>query len=104
MAEDGQQRAVTAAFPPPPPFWKYFSAANIQKLEEIKEASAKRSGERGRRHWSPSELRELDVPPELRFLIPPEIPRARHYSVFSEIQSVCHSQLFSGLSLCDILC
>lgn len=86
---DSQQRAVTAAFAPPPPLWRHFTQDNLNKLEEIKkEASKGPNGEPVREKiWSPSELRALDVPDELRFLIPPEIPTGE-YSVFGELQTV----------------
>lgn len=86
---DSQQRAVTAAFAPPPPLWRHFTQDNLNKLEEIKkEASKGPNGEPVREKiWSPSELRALDVPDELRFLIPPEIPTGE-YSVFGELQTL----------------
>ena len=93
MADAGQQRAVTAAFAPPPPLWKYFTRENLDKLEQIKaEASKDQDGRPHRdKQWSPSELRALDLPPELRFLVPPEIPTGQ-YSVFGELQSVSGKQ------------
>lgn len=97
MADGGQQRALTAAFPPPPPFWKHFTPENIQKLEEIKQEAAKKEDGKPNKKWSPAELRALDVPSELRFLVPPEIPSSGYYSVFGELQSVCFS---SALEFC----
>ncbi|KAL2001285.1 hypothetical protein VTN02DRAFT_1952 [Thermoascus thermophilus] len=88
MADGGQQRALTAAFPPPPPFWKHFTPEAIQKLEEIKQQAAQKEGRKPNKKWSPAELRALDVPPELRFLVPPEIPSSGYYSVFGELQSL----------------
>ena len=86
---DSQQRAVTAAFAPPPPLWKHFTRENRNKLEDIKkEASKGPDGDAARdKKWSPSELRALDVTAELRFLVPPEIPTGE-YSVFGELQTV----------------
>lgn len=86
MADASQQRAVTAVFAPPPPLWKHFTRENLEKLEQIKTEASK--GEDGRgKEWTPSYLRALDLPPELRFLVPPEIPTGQ-YSVFGELQSV----------------
>ncbi|KAL4895157.1 mediator of RNA polymerase II transcription subunit 7 [Aspergillus ambiguus] len=88
MAE-GQPSALTTAFAPPPPLWKHFTPENVKKLEEIKKESSK--GEDGRsrkKDWTPAELRALDLPPELRFLVPPEVPTEGHYSVFGELQSL----------------
>jgi mediator of RNA polymerase II transcription subunit 7 len=87
MAEGGP-RALTAAFPPPPPFWKEFTAENVEKLEKIKREAAKSHGDSPKKKWSQAELRTLDVPPELRHLIPPEPPKSGSYSVFGETQSV----------------
>ncbi|KAJ5175807.1 uncharacterized protein N7482_001684 [Penicillium canariense] len=89
MADANDQRAVPVAFAPPPPLWKHFTRENIDKLEQIKaEASKDKDAQsvRGKR-WSPSELRALDLPPELRFLVPPEIPTGE-YSVFGEVQTL----------------
>lgn len=92
MADASQQRAVTAVFAPPPPLWKHFTRENLEKLEQIKTKASK--GEDGRpdrsKEWTLSELRGLDLSPELRFLVPPEIPTGQ-YSVFGEVQSVSWS-------------
>ncbi|KAJ5173487.1 Mediator complex subunit Med7 [Penicillium coprophilum] len=89
MADESQQRAVNTAFAPPPPLWKHFTRENVDKLEQIK-AEASR-GEDGQLHknkqWSPAELRALEIPPELRYLVPPEIPEGQ-YSVFGELQTL----------------
>ncbi|KAI5287093.1 Mediator of RNA polymerase II transcription subunit 7 [Ascosphaera acerosa] len=39
--------AVTAAFPPPPPFWRYFTRANLRKFEEFKETVAQQGQGQG---------------------------------------------------------
>jgi mediator of RNA polymerase II transcription subunit 7 len=88
MADGGQQRALTTAFAPPPPLWKHFTPENVKRLNEIKkEASKGEDGKSQKKKWSPAELRSLTVPPELRFLLPPEIP-SEQYSVFGEVQNV----------------
>lgn len=88
MADAAQQRALTAAFPPPPPFWKHFTPDNLQRLEEIKQEARGGEDSKKKKKWTPAELQALKVPPELRFLVPPEVPSNGHYSVFSELQSV----------------
>jgi mediator of RNA polymerase II transcription subunit 7 len=92
MADQHQQRAVPTAFAPPPPLWKHFTRENLDRLEQIKtEASKDENGRPNRnKEWTPSELRALDLPPELRFLVPPEIPTDQ-YSVFGEQQTVSWS-------------
>ncbi|KAJ5081819.1 hypothetical protein NUU61_010083 [Penicillium alfredii] len=89
MADTGQQRTVPAAFAPPPPLWKHFTRDNLDKLERIKtEASKGEDGQpRPHKEWTPSELRALDLPTELRMLVPPAIP-TEQYSVFGELQSM----------------
>ncbi|KAL3469696.1 MED7 protein-domain-containing protein [Aspergillus californicus] len=88
MAEAGQQRAINTAFAPPPPLWKHFTPENAKKLQQIKkEASRKEDGKPRKKDWSAQELHSLTLPPELRFLVPPEIP-SEQYSVFGEAQNL----------------
>ncbi|KAE8356960.1 mediator of RNA polymerase II transcription subunit 7 [Aspergillus coremiiformis] len=88
MADAGQQRPLTA-FAPPPPLWKHFTPDNLKKLEGIKkDASKAEDGKPRKKQWTPTELQALDLPTELRFLVPPEIPKSGHYSVFGELQSL----------------
>ncbi|KAM5478802.1 Mediator of RNA polymerase II transcription subunit 7 [Microsporum canis] len=87
--EEGAQRGVTAAFPPPPPFWKHFSQSNLNKLADAKRAARPEDGDEKtkRKDWTPAELRALDVDPELRYLIPPE-PPTTDYVLFGETQQL----------------
>ncbi|KAJ5758507.1 hypothetical protein N7520_005663 [Penicillium odoratum] len=86
MADPNQR--VNTAFAPPPPLWKHFTRDNLDKLKEIKtEASKNKDGRPIRKEWSPAELRALNLPPELRFLVPPDIPTGE-YSVFGELQTL----------------
>ena len=86
MEEPGQQKGVTAAFPPPPSFWKHFNQQNLDKLEKLKQEAETAQGGK-KEDWSPKALSSLDVPPELQYLIPPEIPE-REYLLFGESQLV----------------
>ncbi|RMJ23863.1 hypothetical protein PHISP_05266 [Aspergillus sp. HF37] len=87
MAEPGQRNLPTA-FAPPPPLWKHFTPDNVRKLEDIKQdASKDRDGNPQKKKWWPAELRALDIPPELRYLVPPELP-TESYSVFGELQDL----------------
>lgn len=89
MADETQQRAVNTAFAPPPPLWKHFTARNLERLDQIKTEASK--GEDGRprkkKEWPAAELRALELPSELRYLVPPDIPQGQ-YSVFGELQAV----------------
>jgi mediator of RNA polymerase II transcription subunit 7 len=94
MADGGAERALPAAFPPPPPFWSHFTPENLNKLEQIKkEHLKKQTGSIQKKKWSPTELQSLDVSAELRYLVPPEIPKTGSYNVFGEPQSVRQSFL-----------
>ncbi|KAI4255039.1 MAG: hypothetical protein L6R42_006942, partial [Xanthoria sp. 1 TBL-2021] len=63
--------AISAAFPAPPPFYKSFTTSNLARLSSLQESS-------------PS-LTLLDLPPELRNLLPPPPPPPNHqYRIFGE--------------------
>lgn len=100
MAEAGQQRPLTTAFAPPPPLWKHFNTDNVKRLEAIKkEACRGGDGKTRAKKWTPAELRSLELPSELHYLVPPEIPTSGHYSVFGELQSVCAHVSIVSLAL-----
>lgn len=121
MEESGQSNLVTAAFPPPPPFWEYFTPANLARLDKAKtdhvattlglgddnnrddsgqgagtervEGTAKENTrmakiERAKARLDPEELRALELPAELRYLVPPPLP-TDSYELFGEVFKVC---------------
>lgn len=89
--EPEEQRQPTTPFAPPPPLWKHFTPDKLDRLEQIKaEASREDEQTNRKKKWSPAELRALEIPPELRYLVPPELP-TEEYSVFGEMQSVGHT-------------
>jgi mediator of RNA polymerase II transcription subunit 7 len=89
MADSGAERVLASPFPPPPPFWKHFTTDNLNKLEQIKEERSKQETRFTRKKkWTPTELQSLDVSSEIRYLIPPEIPKTGTYTVFGESQIV----------------
>jgi len=81
MAEEGETYE-NFVFPAPPPFYKNFTARNIQRLKELKEA-----GSDGKSPSGASTL--LDLPPELRYLVPPEPPENGAVRNFGEVKTVC---------------
>ncbi|EAS36034.3 RNA polymerase II mediator complex protein [Coccidioides immitis RS] len=85
MEEGGQQKGITAAFPPPPPFWKKFTPENLERLEKAKREAEPQALSR---KWSPEALHALKLAPELRYLVPPELPKEGSYSLFGEAQSL----------------
>lgn len=81
MAEQNQARILSAAFPTPPPFHKYFTKQNISKLRQArKEAVAQ--GESSRDEISNSDDDLSTLQSELRHLIPPEPPADGRYKSF----------------------
>ena len=79
--QDPSQPRLSAAFPAPPPFWKHFTPDNQEKLEDLKK---ERNEDQPPSKWTPAELRALELPPELRFLIPPEPPSSGTYTCFGQ--------------------
>lgn len=65
-------------YPPPPPFVRFFTDDNIEKLEKLKsEGDAK-----------DTELQLKDEEEELGFLIPPQQPKTEYYRSFGNIWQV----------------
>lgn len=95
MAEEPQSNVLSAAFPAPPPFYKYFTPTNLARLKDVQsndttnDANATDSTS-GKNHQpdtattsSPSpKLKLQDLPRELLYLIPPEPPTSGIYKSF----------------------
>ncbi|KAI9826607.1 MAG: Mediator of RNA polymerase II transcription subunit 7 [Thelocarpon impressellum] len=72
-----QNKAATlSAFPAPPPFYKHFSPDNLERLKELQEVESTSAG-------APA-----DIPPELRFLVPPVPPETGNYRCFNDIYHI----------------
>jgi mediator of RNA polymerase II transcription subunit 7 len=87
MAEQPQANALASAFPTPPPFWQHFTPENISRIEELRAAQ---SGPEAK-PVDPADglpLRILDLPPELRWLQPPEPPSNGIYRCFGDTFNV----------------
>lgn len=94
MEEGGRQKGITAAFPPPPPFWRYFTPSNLEKLETYKRQAESTVQGKAKQSWSPEDLRRLELPSGLSYLVPPAPPKEGTYSLFGEPQSVTTTCLF----------
>ncbi|KAI9800889.1 MAG: Mediator of RNA polymerase II transcription subunit 7 [Piccolia ochrophora] len=69
-----QPQALSSAFPAPPPFYKHFTSANLERLDAIRAASA-----------DPEKTPPpKDLPPELRYLVPPAPPESGTYQSFGD--------------------
>ncbi|KAI9873281.1 MAG: Mediator of RNA polymerase II transcription subunit 7 [Pleopsidium flavum] len=81
MTDQQQPGAISAAFPAPPPFYKHFTSQNLARLKELQQQAEPNTTATESTN-SPSHL--LDLPPELRFLIPPEPPSLGIYKSFGD--------------------
>lgn len=69
--------SLSSAFPPPPPFYKFFTSENLQLLKS------------GKAPDTPERKRQL------QYLIPPAAPTERAYSTFGDVWQVhLHSNPF----------
>ncbi|KAI1007885.1 hypothetical protein K3495_g357 [Podosphaera aphanis] len=74
MEEQTQSNALAAAFPNPPPFYKYFTPTNIQELDSYRSTQSSSKNSKHSNPVTPSPGRIVGLSPELRFLLPPELP------------------------------
>lgn len=78
MADDDQaENIVSSTFPPPPPFWKDFTADNIARIADLKQEQAE-----SQRIEDASTIRLAGLPPNLRNLQPPLEPESGEWRVF----------------------
>ena len=87
MDEQQGEARLAATFPAPPPFWREFSEDNLNRISELRVAQ---SGEASKTYDPAVSLpaRILDLPPELRFLQPPEEPTTGVYRSFGDTYNV----------------
>ncbi len=74
MADAMEKGHFSQTMPAPPPFWKAFTQANLDRLREIQSSSE-------------------TVPPELQVLIPPPPPEDGKYRSFGgsfDVRSIRH--------------
>lgn len=91
MAQQGapdvdEEERVGSLFPSPPPFWRHFTPANVNILEEAQRSAAGISDPPAAASSTLPQLpvdRILALPTEVRYLIPPEPPAEdEEYTVF----------------------
>lgn len=99
MADDNPDNVLSATFPAPPPFWKHFTPDNRTRFTELQQQYA---ADHPAENASASDAlppRIPDVPPELRYLQPPEPPANGKYRNFGDAYDVCaclHIRFFLG--------
>ncbi|KAI5299465.1 hypothetical protein KEM56_003220 [Ascosphaera pollenicola] len=81
--EQATKPTATAAFPPPPPFWKHFTRANIARFEGFQRSQTETETVTV---TDINRLRE-SIPFDLRYLVPPPLPDDT-YQLFGEAQEV----------------
>ena len=86
MAEPQQGHTHAAAFPAPPPFFKYFTAENLSRLKDQRENTQCAVDN------SPTNQAELEnLPHELQYLVPPIPPDDGRYWNFGDRYNVRYS-------------
>lgn len=94
MAEQQPSGAVSAAFPAPPPFYKHFTEQNLAHLKELQNSPPSSDprttdpSDDSNKAPSTDAHRLLDLPPELRYLIPPPPPPTGEYRSFGDHYNV----------------
>ncbi|KAF2870416.1 mediator of RNA polymerase II transcription subunit 7 [Massariosphaeria phaeospora] len=86
MADASQdEEQLVAYFPDAPPFYKHFTPGNQDRLKQLQKEAASDSHNDGTASPQLSAAQRLDLPPELRYLVPPEPPAMdEEYHVFGE--------------------
>lgn len=76
---------VLSFFPDPPPFYKHFTAENLERLKDIEKQAPDTEDDKGTKPPKLSAEQILALPTELRYLIPPEPPADdEEFHVFGE--------------------
>ena len=85
-AQDAQAAAAAlAAFPAPPPFYKHFTRANLDRLDELRGGQDSTQDTDGApAPPSAASQTPADLPPELRYLVPPAPPESGSYRCFGD--------------------
>jgi len=90
-----QANALAAAFPSPPPFYQHFTPENVDRIVGLRaahqssiDASSEPQPPNSKGNKLGAGLRLLDLPPELRFLQPPEPPVEGVYRNFGDIYNL----------------
>jgi mediator of RNA polymerase II transcription subunit 7 len=81
MEEQQQQPSLAAGYPAPPPFWQSFIPENLERISSLRAAQPSSSSLDSA---TALPIRILDLPPELRYLQPPEPPTQGAFRVFGD--------------------
>ncbi|KAI9818819.1 MAG: Mediator of RNA polymerase II transcription subunit 7 [Pycnora praestabilis] len=86
MAEE-KRAALSAPYPAPPPFYKHFTPQNFIRLKEVRNSQNSSHIEDAMEDTivspeAPGISQAIDLPPEIRYLIPPKPPSTGLYRSF----------------------
>jgi mediator of RNA polymerase II transcription subunit 7 len=111
MTDQQPSSALAAAFPSPPLFYQHFTPENLDRIATLR--AAQQSGQAntspdthttsGEAPTSNPALRLLDLPPELRFLQPPEPPSDGVYRSFGDKFDVSKLSKLSSLNIFEAI-
>lgn len=87
MEEQPQPNALAAAFPNPPLFWQSFTPENLERISFLRSQQESKSKDYDAAKELP--IRLLELPPELRWLQPPEPPSDGKFRCFGDLFDVC---------------
>lgn len=80
-----EDEQLSSFFPNPPPFYKHFTSENLNRVKQFKEERGITSADSNASVPQLSAAQLLELPTELRYLIPPEPPaEAAEYQVFGK--------------------
>lgn len=86
MAEEQPAPASLLAFPSPPLFWQSFTPENLERISSFRAAQPQAAfTSKSTDPATALTIRVLDLPPELRYLQPPEPPQDGIYRCFGEV-------------------
>ncbi|KAF4543183.1 RNA polymerase ii mediator complex protein [Lasiodiplodia theobromae] len=88
MADDNPDNVLSATFPAPPPFWKHFTPDNRTRFRELQQQYAADHPAEDASASDALPPRIPDVPPELRYLQPPEPPANGKYRSFGDAYDI----------------
>jgi len=105
MTDQQPSNTLAAAFPSPPPFYQHFTPENLDRIAALRaaqqsepaNASSDTQTTSGEAPAPNQALRLLDLPPELRFLQPPEPPAEGVYRSFGDVFNVRNLSNLSSL-------
>lgn len=88
MADPQPQQAVASSFPTPPVFYQSFTPENLARIESLRVAQAGVDSKDSGAPTSALPIRVFDLPPELRYLQPPQLPADGIYRCFGDQYNV----------------